>query len=94
MQLSMILDTYAYIYDAANFVTDGRTNGRTDKAILGVGYIPHEKDHRTKTMIVVMIIPDRIEQPKGNKEESKKESDQASEQVDSRQRSSWTPYCG
>jgi len=35
--------------------------------------------------------PDPIEQPKGNKEESKKESDQASEKVDSWQRSSWTP---
>ena len=27
----------ACIYDAANFVTDGRTDGRTNKAILGVG---------------------------------------------------------
>ena len=34
----MILDTDAYIYDAANFVTNGRTTERTDKAILGVGY--------------------------------------------------------
>ena len=33
----MILDTDAYIYDAANFVTNERTDGRTDKAILGVG---------------------------------------------------------
>ena len=28
----------ACIYDAANFVTNGRTNGRTNKAILGVGW--------------------------------------------------------
>ena len=33
----MILDTDAYIYDAAFFVTNGRTEGRTNKAILGVG---------------------------------------------------------
>ena len=36
-------------------------------------------------------IPDPIEQPEGNKEEGEKEGDQASEQMDSRQRSSWTP---
>ena len=34
----MILDTDAYIYDAAFFVTNGRTEGRTNKAILGVGF--------------------------------------------------------
>ena len=39
MQISMILDTDAYIYDAANFVTNERTNGRTNKAILGVGFL-------------------------------------------------------
>ena len=32
-----VLDPDVCIYDAANFVTDGRTNGRTDKPILGVG---------------------------------------------------------
>ena len=36
MYISMIL-MHACIYDAANFVTDGRTDGPTDKAILGVG---------------------------------------------------------
>ena len=43
MHISMILDldpeTCVYgacVYDAANFVTNGRTNERTDKAFLGV----------------------------------------------------------
>ena len=43
MHISMILDLdpetcvyVACVYDAANFVPDERTNGRTDKAILGV----------------------------------------------------------
>ena len=35
---SLILDYAACIYDAANFVPEGRTDGPTDKAILGVGY--------------------------------------------------------
>ena len=37
MYISMIL-MHACIYDAANFVPDRRTNKRTDKAILWVGY--------------------------------------------------------
>ena len=65
MQISMILDTDAYIYDAANFVTDGRTNGRTDKAILGVGCVMHVKngDERTngklnsRSRIVPVAVP-------------------------------------
>ena len=32
-----MLDYAACIYDAANFVLEGRTDGPTDKAILGVG---------------------------------------------------------
>ena len=39
-----VLDPDVCIYDAANFVTDGRTNGRTDKPILGVGYVPRGGD--------------------------------------------------
>ena len=34
--------------------------------------------------------PDPVEQPEGHQEERKQESDQASEKVDSGQRSSWT----
>ena len=36
----IMIASYMTIYDAANFLTDGRTNERTDKAILGVGCPP------------------------------------------------------
>ena len=49
----MILDTDAYIYDAANFVTNGRTNGRMDKAILGVGR-NQNKERLSESLIYVL----------------------------------------
>ena len=41
-RVSMIIDPHACVFDACMMrlkFCDGRTNGRTDKAILGVGYL-------------------------------------------------------
>ena len=51
MYISMIL-MHACIYDAANFVPDERTNGPTNKAILGVGCTKFNRK-KTKPMLWV-----------------------------------------
>ena len=51
-----VLDPDVCIYDAANFVTDGRTNGRTDKPILGVGYVALSKMKKSYFQLLIAAL--------------------------------------